>query len=97
MILRDRMKLIGVVSVGIVIAGLPILFHDAKDQAMCRTLYAAARTAVDTAQIDRRSAPAERGSGELAGAVLHCGDLRRRWEAKQTVDDTTAHSGARAE
>ena len=74
-----RIGLVLVVIAGLAAAVIATTWRDHADVAACTPLYAAAKTASDTARVDLMVAPRLRGQNEYSpGAILKCGDLRRR-------------------
>ena len=78
MSLRTGIALVLVILAGVLFTILEQPARDASDAVLCAQMYARARTAADTAQVDRSIANRARGSGgQTRSAAATCGELRR--------------------
>jgi collagenase-like PrtC family protease len=77
---RVRLVISGLLAlalVGVVVLKVVARVKDSEDAAACHSLYAQARTAADTALVDRSVPPRARGRDELGAPLALCGVLRR--------------------
>lgn len=78
-----------VVLAGVLFTLLEQRAQDASDAVLCAQMYARARTAPDTAQVDRSIANRARGSGgQTRSAAATCGQLRRE---SRSTDSRAVH------
>jgi hypothetical protein len=73
-----RIALVLIVLLGLVVGYFSLGLRDRTDQTLCESLYLQARTRADSAVIDQREAPMERGRREGAVGIPTCGELRNR-------------------
>jgi hypothetical protein len=73
---RIALGVAGLIALAILVGLFAVRYNDLEDAAICSSLYARARTAADTAQIDIAIAPKERGR-QYRNTIQTCGDLRR--------------------
>ena len=73
---KAKLGLACILALGLFVAYLLVPTRDLVDRSLCERLYRAARTSADTAAVDVRLAPPERGRGQGLRPPA-CGELRR--------------------
>jgi hypothetical protein len=72
-----RVALVLILLGGLVVAYLSTTWNDLADRSLCDSMYSQARTFADSAAVDQRTAPRERGRRAGTVGTPTCGELRK--------------------